>query len=317
MSNQPETKLPDRMVTIAVIGDVHDQWDSDDERALKKLGVDLVLLVGDFGNEAVHLVRAIAHLELPKAVILGNHDAWYTATDWGRSKCPYDRKVEDRVQQQLDLLGKTHVGYDRLDFPELGVSVVGARPFSWGGSAWKNEEFYRDRYGVTSFEQSTDKIVTAAAQTTCDTILYLGHCGPTGLGDQPEDPCGKDWQPIGGDHGDPDFEVAIAQTRSLGKTIPLVAFGHMHHTLRHTKLLYRRAVHVDDQGTVYVNAANVPRIIPTEEDRLRNFTIVTLKNGEVFQVALVWLNQDFAIKSKQVFYQQPFPVEESEESAES
>ncbi|MDX2213248.1 MAG: TIGR04168 family protein [Oculatellaceae cyanobacterium bins.114] len=317
MSNQREAERPDQIVTIAVVGDVHDQWDRDDEHALKKMGVDLVLLVGDFGNEAVNLVRSIANLSIPKAAILGNHDAWYTATDWGRSKCPYDRTVEDRVQQQLDALGAAHVGYGNLDLPHLGLSVVGARPFSWGGSTWKNEEFYRDRYGVTSFQESIDKIVGAAQQTTSDTIIYLGHCGPIGLGDRPEDPCGKDWQPLGGDHGDPDFEAAIAQTRDLGKTIPLVAFGHMHHQLRHTKLQLRRPVHVDAQGTVYVNAAYVPRIIPTEEDCLRNFTIVTLKNGVVFQVALVWLNQDLAIQSKQIFHQQPFPVEEEVEELAS
>eukprot|EP00955_Chlamydomonas_euryale_P107171 365747-Chlamydomonas_euryale.AAC.48 len=36
----------------------------------------MVLFVGDFGNEVVGLVAKIAALELPKAVILGNHDAW-------------------------------------------------------------------------------------------------------------------------------------------------------------------------------------------------------------------------------------------------
>jgi hypothetical protein len=31
---------------------------------------------GDFGNEAISLVADIAGLDLPKAAILGNHDAW-------------------------------------------------------------------------------------------------------------------------------------------------------------------------------------------------------------------------------------------------
>ncbi|MGG6294171.1 TIGR04168 family protein [Leptolyngbya sp. AN02str] len=305
--NQPN---PSNSLTIAIVGDVHDAWDAQDERALRRLGADLVLLVGDFGNESVPVVRAIASMKLPKAVILGNHDAWYTATEWGRSKCPYDRTQEDWVQQQLDLLGETHVGYGKLDFPEFGLSVVGGRPFSWGGSEWKYAQFYRDRYGVEDMAQSTERIVKAAAATAYDTVLFIGHCGPTGLGNQPEDPCGRDWKPLGGDFGDPDLQMAIGQTRNLGKTIPLVAFGHMHHQLRHRRDRLRRPTHVDEAGTVYVNAANVPRIIRTDEDCFRNVSLVTLRDGEVTQAALVWLSEDLNIKSKQIFYQKPFPEPE-------
>ncbi len=73
-------------IKIAVVGDVHDLWEAEDELALKHLGVDLVLFVGDFGNESVEIVRQIAEIKLPKAVILGNHDAWYSATPWGQKK---------------------------------------------------------------------------------------------------------------------------------------------------------------------------------------------------------------------------------------
>ncbi len=298
-----------RSLTIAVVGDVHDHWDDNDERALWQLGVDLVLLVGDFGNESVEVVRAIAALRLPKATILGNHDAWYTATDWGRAKCPYNRQLEDRVQQQLDLLGDCHVGYGKLDLPQFGLSVVGGRPFSWGGATWKNERFYQERYGISSLAESTERIMASVQQAQHDTVIFIGHCGPSGLGDQPTDPCGRDWSPPGGDHGDPDLAQAIAQTRDLGKSVPLVAFGHMHHTLRHTKTQFRRTIH-DDQGTIYLNAANVPRIIRTEDDCLRNFSLVTLRDGAVFQAALVWVNEDLAVKSKYVLYQALLPVAE-------
>jgi uncharacterized protein (TIGR04168 family) len=306
VSNLHPDTTDEKLITIAIVGDVHDQWDDADELALQKLGVDLVLLVGDFGNEAVEVVEAIARLSLPKAVILGNHDAWYTATDWGRKLRV--GKQGDRVQKQLELLGATHVGYSKLDFPDLQLTVVGGRPFSWGGSTWKNENFYQQLYGIHSLAESTHRIATAAQEAAFETIIFIGHCGPTGLGDQPEDPCGRDWKPLGGDYGDPDLAEAIAKTRTLGKQIPLVAFGHMHHQLHHTKDRLRRPLHVDPEGTVYVNAASVPRIVPTEDDCFRNFTIVTLKQEAVFQVALVWLNQDLAIQSKQIFYQQPFPA---------
>ena len=288
-----------QQIQIAVVGDIHDLWEAEDGVALKQLGVDLVLFVGDFGNESVHVVRAIAALDLPKAAIMGNHDAWYTASDWGRKKSPYDHRQEDWVQQQLDLLGEAHVGFGKLDFPSLNLSVVGSRPFSWGGSHWKNKGFYRDRYGVNNFAESLEKIVSAAEQTAYDTIIFIGHNGPYGLGDQPEDTCGKDWQPLGGDYGDPDFAEAIASVRASGKTIPLVTFGHMHHRLRHTSQL-RQAINERD-GTVYLNAASVPRIIERNGERLRNFSLVTLENG-VSQVSLVWVAQDYTLASEQILY---------------
>lgn len=293
----------DKLTKIAVVGDVHDLWDANDEVALQHLGVDLVLFVGDFGNESVEVVRAIASIETPKAAIMGNHDAWYSASDWGIKQCPYDRRQEDRVQEQLELLGSAHVGYGKLDFPGLDLTVVGGRPFSWGGSVWKNANFYKTRYGVKTFEESTAQIAKAAQSANHQTIIFIGHCGPVGLGDRPEDPCGKDWNPIGGDYGDPDLAEAIAQTRRLGTTIPLVTFGHMHHTLRHTKQHLRTPIYTDSAGTVYLNAARVPRIIRSETNCLRNFSVVSLQAGVVTQASLVWLDQDFAIASEEVLYQ--------------
>ncbi|MGB3559839.1 MAG: TIGR04168 family protein [Geitlerinemataceae cyanobacterium] len=302
--------IDDRLqtLTIAVVGDVHDRWEYADEIALKHLGVDLVLFVGDFGNESVPVVRQIAQLDLPKASILGNHDAWYTATEWGRKKCPYDRNQENRVQQQLDLLGQTHVGYRALDFPELGLAVVGSRPFSWGGSKWRNSEFYRQWYGVTSFQESIDRIVSVATETICDTLIFIGHTGPTGLGDLPEDPCGKDWEPRGGDYGDPDFEAAIDLVQQSGKSIPLVTFGHMHHQLRHTKQQLRRCIHLSPQGTVYLNAANVPRIVSTPTGTVRNFSLVSFQSGVVRQINRVWVDENYKVIEQIWLYDRNAPI---------
>jgi uncharacterized protein (TIGR04168 family) len=298
----------EQLTKIAVVGDIHDLWEAEDAIALQHLGVDLVLFVGDFGNEAVDVVRMIASLDLPKAAIMGNHDAWYTASTWGRVRCPYDRKKEDRVQQQLDLLGEAHVGYGKRDFPDLKLSVVGSRPFSWGGEAWKNEDFLRERCGVNNFEESIERIVAAAQSAAYETIIFMGHNGPVGLGARPEDPCGKDWQPLGGDYGDPDFAAAIAQTKALGKKIPLVTFGHMHHTMRHTKEKLRTAISTSPEGTVYLNSASVPRIIQTKSDRLRNFSLVSLQAGVVSQISLVWVGKDYTVASEELLYRRPEPV---------
>ena len=297
---EQEDNISSKLIKIAIVGDVHDRWEAADETALQHLGVDLVLFVGDFGNESVQVVREIAAVKLPKATVFGNHDAWYSASDWGKQKCPYDRQKEDWVQDQIDLLKETHVGYSKLDFPELQLTVVGSRPFSWGGDVWKNAEFYKERFGVTSFAESTAKIVAAAKTAAYDTVIFLGHNGPVGLGSNADDPCGKDWQPLGGDYGDPDLTEAIASVRKLGKTIPLVTFGHMHHDLRYTKQHLRKTFVISSEGTMYLNAARVPRIVQTPQgDKLRNFSLVYLQGGVVTQASLVWMGKDFTVVSEE------------------
>jgi uncharacterized protein (TIGR04168 family) len=290
---------------IAVIGDVHDQWEEEDNLALHYLGIDLALFVGDFGNESVDIVRLVAALDLPKAVVLGNHDAWYSASSWGRQRAPYDHNCEDRVQQQLDLLGVSHVGYGCLEVPQCQLAVVGGRPFTWGGSEWKNGHFLSSRYKASNFTESTELIVANVRNTACETIIFLGHNGPKGLGAAPDDICGRDWQITGEDHGDPDLAEAICLTQNLGKIVPLVAFGHMHHDLRHDKNRWRKMVVRDDRGTVYLNAARVPRIIEREGQKRRNFSLISLVEGEVAHIDLVWLagnSPNFEIVDRELLY---------------
>ena len=294
---------PAKPIKIAIVGDVHDQWEDADAIALKHLGVDLVLFVGDFGNEAVELVGRIASLDLPKAAIFGNHDAWYTASDWGRSKRPYDPLVEDRVQQQTNLLGTSCIGYGKLDFPQFNLSIIGSRPFSWGGSQWKYSDFYQTRFGIDSFEASTRRIVEMGENATCEQIIIIGHNGPTGLGEEPESICGKDWgESLGGDYGDPDLAAAISILQAQGKSIPLVTFGHMHHRLRHTKERLRQPLVIGTNQTVYLNAARCPRILSTIERTLRNFSLVTIIDGQVAQAGLVWMTEDFQVGLEEVYW---------------
>lgn len=295
------TDFPAKSFTIAIVGDIHHHWGVEDEIALNHLGVKLVLFVGDIGNEDVGIVRQIANLSIPKAVILGNHDAWFTATEWGRKKAPYDYRLEDRVAQQLMLLGEDHVGYSKKDFPELGVSVVGGRPFSWGGPQWLNPKFYFDRYQVQNFQESSELMVKQVELATCDTIIFLGHNGPYGLGDNPEDMCGKDWHPMGGDFGDSDFQDAIEKSRKFGKKIALVTFGHMHHHLRHRKDRIRTPFLKKD-GTVYLNSACVPRIRDHDHQKQHNFSLVTFSEGEVINASLVWVDRDGQIIESYQWY---------------
>ncbi len=291
---------------IAIIGDIHNQWNLADNQLLQELAVDLVLFVGDLGNEDVEIAKIVAELKLPKAVILGNHDAWFSATSWGRSQCPYDRTQEDWVQEQIDILGDSYVGYGQRGFPQFNLSVVGSRPFSWGGDQWRNQDFYHSRFGVTSFAESTTKILAAAAGATGEQLIFIGHNGPAGLGDQPADICGKDWEPLGGDFGDPDLADAIAQLQASSKSIPLVAFGHMHHQLRHTAARLRTPALKIGQ-TLYLNAARCPRIV-NYPPILRNFSIVTLEAGQVIAAGLIWVDHHGQIQRSEDYLTTPNPV---------
>jgi uncharacterized protein (TIGR04168 family) len=303
-----QSGFPHQTVRIAVVGDIHDQWDYEDEAALLALKVDLALFVGDFGNEAVDIVEQVAQLSIPTAIALGNHDAWYSATPWGRQKCPYDRSHEDRVQQQLNALGANHVGYGKKEILEQQLSIVGGRPFSWGGPDWKYADFYAERFGVTSMEDSRDRIIETVRQTQHEALIFLSHNGPAGLGNYPESPCGRDWRPIGGDYGDPDLQSAIQTAKALGRQVPLVAFGHMHHNLRHRKDCLRQRIYLDSDGTLYLNAACVPRVAELDSVRYSNFSVVQLTDGQVTQVQSLWACAQGTIAQTEQLFEQSLNV---------
>lgn len=65
MALAPRQPLSPLALRIAVVGDVHEAWDAQDAIALRALDIDLVLFVGDFGNESVPVVRQISQLSLP------------------------------------------------------------------------------------------------------------------------------------------------------------------------------------------------------------------------------------------------------------
>ncbi|KAJ3698957.1 hypothetical protein LUZ61_002662 [Rhynchospora tenuis] len=297
--------MPGSTVRIAVVGDVHDDWElGEDSRALQFLQPDLVLFTGDYGNENVELVRSISNLQMPKAAILGNHDCWHTHQ--------FSDKKPDRVQQQLECLGEEHVGYERLDFPAVKLSVVGGRPFSCGGDRLLRPRLLSKRYGVNNMEESAKKICKAAWGTPAENIvIILAHNGPTGLGSKVNDICGRDWVFGGGDHGDPDLAEAISELQSNTQIpIPLVVFGHMHKSLAYSSTNFRKMIAVGNKETVYLNGAIVPRVkhilvdnassssvdptnVPENSESvtasLRAFTVVDMHEGKVKKISETWV----------------------------
>ncbi|KAL5842037.1 hypothetical protein ACOSQ3_012640 [Xanthoceras sorbifolium] len=280
-------------VRIAVVGDVHDDWDlQEDTKALQLLQPDLVLFTGDFGDENVELVQSVADLEFPKAVILGNHDSWKTQQFSGKKK--------DGVQLQLECLGEEHVAYRRLDFPTIKLSVIGGRPFSCGGEQIFRKKLLSARFGVQDMDGSAKRIYNAARGTPEDhLVILLAHNGPTGLGSELNDICGKDWVFGGGDHGDPDLAQAISLLKETSKfPSPLVVFGHMHKELAHGNGLRKMIVVDDADNTIYLNGAIVPRVKSLVDEQgtpnkiigtMRVFTTVEVMDGRVDKIAETWV----------------------------
>ncbi|GAU31485.1 hypothetical protein TSUD_332600 [Trifolium subterraneum] len=291
-------------IRIVIVGDVHDCWNFEqDSKALQFLQPDLVLFTGDFGEENLEVVRSVANIQFAKAVILGNHDCWST------KKFSRSEKDKDKVQLQLECLGKEHVAYERLDLPLIQVSVVGGRPFSVGGKSLFRNKLLSARYGVKDMDGSAKKIQKAALGTPEDHFLILlAHNGPTGLGSGLNDICGKDWELDGGDHGDPDLECAISLLKENNQiSIPLVVFGHMHKELAHDNG-FRKMIVVGTDNTIYLNGAIVPRVKSFGDDNKRSlddesslsspeakgtaraFTLVELSKGRVTRVAESWVS---------------------------
>lgn len=100
--------------------------------------------------------------------------------------------------------------------------------------------------------------------------------------------------PCTGDHGDPDLRMVLDKACAAARPVPLVVFGHMHHTLYH-KSGFRQMVHIEDSGTVLLNCAVVPRCAleplhgGTDKVRLHQFTTVELVEGIVHSVSQVWV----------------------------
>ncbi len=274
---------------IIVVGDVHEDWEDRDERALKFLDPDVTLFVGDFGDGDLEITKQIKKVPCPKATILGNHDIW-TVRPAGDAT-----KARTRLaKEQLKILKDSHVGYDSKHFgssTQQQIVVVGGRPFSEGGPEIKYKAVCEAMYGVKDMTGSAERIrSTIDKQPKKLPVVVIAHNGPTGLGERRSDPCGVDFKTREGDYGDPDLRTAISRAE---RSVSLVTFGHMHQELTGGGL--RDMLKLEAQkDTVYLNCAIVPRAleIPRTRERASQFTIVELEGDSVTEVTSVWVKSN-------------------------
>jgi len=266
--------------TLTVIGDVHSWWGAADAAFLERTQPDLALFVGDLGDEDLEIVERVLAVQVKKAVLLGNHDAWQS---FGR------RSATAKLTAILNALGDNHLAYAVREAPAAGVSVVGARPFSWGGPSLRSPELYDEIYGIRTGKQSAAAIVDAARHAQHRDLVILAHNMPLGLGDQPADICGKDFGKPGGDWGDRDLALAIQRIEGMGLRVRMVIAGHMHHKLVQPRG-GERTRFVSRGGTLFVNAAYVPRVRPTKGGEESHFIRTQWRAGECVAVDELWVD---------------------------
>jgi uncharacterized protein (TIGR04168 family) len=262
---------------IAVAGDLHDQWDERDNRLLERLAPDALLLVGDLSDGRGRIPRLLGDLSLPLACVLGNHDA-------GRDPSGH------RLRRQSDLLGELHCGWGLRQLVPPGLAVVGGRPGTAGGG-FHLSKAVKAAYGPVDLHESAARIERAALAADPDLpLLVLAHCGPSGLGSEARDPCGRDWKRPACDWGDQDLELAIERIRRH-RPVPLVVFGHMHHSLR-LHQGERRSLVRDRHGTLHLNAACVPRHGVDRQGRtLRHLSWITWRDAGPVHLAHRWYGE--------------------------
>ncbi|MCA8957516.1 MAG: TIGR04168 family protein [Planctomycetes bacterium] len=276
--------------SLVVIGDVHKVWRPEDSTFLENGDQDVALFVGDLGDEDVDIVQTIAELAVPKRVILGNHDAWRSFSE---------KRITDNLRLSLSRLGTDHLAYDVFEWYQAGVSIVGARPFSWGGMSLRSPEVYRELYGVTSHEESADRIVDAARRAQHRDIVILAHNGPAGLSFETHDIWGKDFgKSPRGDWGDEDLELAIDRIKSAGLRVPLVIAGHMHHKLITPRGALRTRF-LRAYGTIYMNAAVVPRTKQIANGTILSYFVrVFFSAGKLQGFEEIWVDPSCRIREQ-------------------
>ena len=261
---------PTQAATIGVIGDVHLFWDSEDVAFFNRSNYDMLLFVGDLAAytqvRGLRVARSLRKLRIPAMCIPGNHDGLH-AFQLGAEIAPRAQRLRNAFCQGQDrrcrnlgrALGDVKlVAYSRhkIELSGVALNLVVCRPHSIGGRRVACLRYLAKGYGVDSMDASSARLKALVNQCDDAPIVFLAHNGPSGLGDRADSIWGCDFRRQEEDWGDRDLEEAVRHAKEKGHAVLTTVAGHMH---RRTKSGKRRPGKVKKDGTLYVNAAEVPR----------------------------------------------------------
>jgi uncharacterized protein (TIGR04168 family) len=271
---------------IGIVGDLHGFWDDWDARYFGTTDYDLLLFTGDLGsgtrNDGVRIARSMGRLAKPALVMAGNNDVEFVsemAAELGHQR-GLSALVRATPSSPISGLGSASgqvrmCGYSMHPLTLAGreVALVAGRPHAMGGGELSFPHRLKERYGVTSMAESTERLCALVDQVPCADVIFLGHNGPEGLGDDPADLWGCDFKPgVRADWGDPDLRAAVARARARGLNVRAVIAGHMHRAPHDDAREITRVV----DGTLYLNPARVPRIFSRREAGVRHHVLLEL-----------------------------------------
>lgn len=274
---------------LALVGDVHGAFGPEDVAALDRgrggQPYDRVLFVGDLAGYTLRgtlaVARRIAALRTPTLVVPGNHDAMSAPqmlaelTHHDAGAAMLSGGEERRVRALAEALGGAELTGYRVHELAPGLSLVAARPHSFGGPRLAFRPYLCRAFDVASMEASAARLRALVDAAAGPSLVFLAHNGPSGLGAARSALWGADFRREGGDFGDPDLRAAVEHARASGKRVLAVLAGHMHRQLRGggpPRVAFAR----DEQGTLFVNAARVPRVFREGARTLRHHVAVTL-----------------------------------------
>ena len=253
-----------------MIGDLHSAWELEDLGYFNRSDYELILVTGDLGRtrsqDGRRVARSLTHL-LPQVLVMpGNNDV--EEYPHIRAELTYRRARADLLADTFDAERAPPVserarlcGYSlhpvRLN--GLEITIVAGRPFSMGGPLVTFPEALERLHQVRSMAESSERLRALVDAVSTQHVVFLAHNGPTGLGARAEDIWGRDFDARAGDWGDPDLRDAVEHARARGLRVLAVIAGHMHWSLHDQPEVLRRW-QLQDHGTLYVNAARVPRV---------------------------------------------------------
>ena len=255
---------------IGVIGDVHLFWDHEDVAFFNRSDYDLLLFVGDLAAytqfRGLRVARSIGKLRVPAMCILGNHDGLH-ALQLGSEIFPRARRLRgafclgqrercNAFEKALGLVQIVAYSQHRVELSGVPINIVAARPHSIGGRRPACLAYLKGEFGIESMGASAARLQSLVDACDDAPILFLAHNGPIGLGDHADSIWGCDFRNQEEDWGDRDLAEAIDYAHARGRKVLGAVAGHMH---RRTKKGRLRPGQINQNGVLYVNAAEVPR----------------------------------------------------------
>ncbi|MDF3818500.1 metallophosphoesterase [Leptospira sp. 96542] len=249
---------------FALIGDIHAYWDKEDIDYFNSSDYDFLFFTGDINGTPLQKKVSFEGLTKRAYLIPGNWDSTSLIGIIGEviqsknlirlGQIGQNRRSKIFVNQiqPLSVMGYSTITVSK----ELDLSLLVGRPYAMGGGLSFAPNL-RKNYFVSTMEESIEKYKSLIQGVKEKNIFILSHNGPFGLGAEPKSMYGADFKKSGGDWGDLDLQEAIKFAKQIGKKVPVVMSGHMHHKVSKKK---ERETLQYTGGTFYINGAKVPRI---------------------------------------------------------